>query len=220
MDSNFHSTVLAHPPGMHDDDDGRRREYPTTGGSSAAAPLAASAPALGTAGGAPPPRNAFSLRSPTHSEFPHPAPYSSPSGPPAAAAANGNNPQAAGAPRNILHGHSTFITSGSSGSSLPPVVPPPSSTSHLQHSGRPRSPLHPPPSGYYPQEAPRESSGTGSFYDPTTDTTTTKQRRVSDAGSWHNAPQTSTPKVSLKFVHFPPPVHLTLTNILPCPGLP
>ncbi|KAF7557846.1 hypothetical protein G7046_g5961 [Stylonectria norvegica] len=76
---------------------------------------------------------------------------------------------------------------------------------HHHQAAVPVSPLHP-PSGYYPPPANdrdsrdardvRDKPATGSFYDPTTDTT--KERRVSDAAgaSWHNAnaPPAGTPK--------------------------
>ncbi|POR32033.1 Putative DNA helicase INO80 [Tolypocladium paradoxum] len=102
-------------------------------------------------------------------------------------------------------------SSGGAAHSLPPPSGLASSTAssatnHNHHHQQAVSPRHG-HSGYYPPPAAaaaaapsseshhhrhpaREKPASGSFYDPTTDTT--KERRVSD--SWHNAPQASTPK--------------------------
>ncbi|KAJ9134592.1 Chromatin remodelling factor 2-1 [Pleurostoma richardsiae] len=193
MESNFHSTVLQRPPGLHDydeDDDRRRRDilnppHAVSGG-------AQSSPAHGP----PPPRQSFNLRSPTQADFHHPPPF-----PASPSSSSANAPS-----RSVLH--NPFISPSTATPSLPPssastTVAASSSaaagssavTSNLQPP--PRSPLHAPPI-FFPQdrrEPPREKSA-GSFYDPTTDTTTTtKERRISDSpSSWHNATQSSTPK--------------------------
>lgn len=153
----------------------------------------------------PPPRHSFSLRSPTQPDFHHAAPphfpgtsSASPSSAPSASAAattnaststsTGTNGTGPGT-RSLLH--NPFLTSSAAPPSLPPPV-------HPSSIAPPRSPLHAPPV-FYPQdmrdhrESPREKTA-GSFYDPTTDTTTsTSDRRVSDSGpAWHNATQAST----------------------------
>jgi DNA helicase INO80 len=166
--------------------------------------------------------SSFSLRSPSQSsEFHHPQ---HPPPPPALSYPTSN---AAGGPRSILNPPFMTSTPGSAGStSLPPpsLQPPvglaPSSSSGLHAPDR-TSPLHA-PAAYYPQDIRdrdrererqrelerdqhRHKSGTGSFYDPTTDiittatsnnnsnSTTAKERRISDtAGSWHNSTNTST----------------------------
>lgn len=151
----------------------------------------------------PPPRHSFSLRSPTQPDFHHAAPphfpgssSASPSSAPSASAAANTNASTTGTStngtgsgtRSLLH--NPFLTSSAAPPSLPPPV-------HPSGIAPPRSPLHAPPV-FYPQdmrdhrESPREKTA-GSFYDPTTDTTTsTSDRRVSDTGSaWHNATQAS-----------------------------
>jgi len=188
MESNFHATVLAHPPGMpppSDEEERRRRDLLASGGGSGS-PAGQPAGAPGATTAAPPSssRSTFSLRSPKQPDFHLPSAFASP--PPA-----NTNTQA----RSILH--SPFAATASAGPPLPPVVPPPPSASTPSTAMTPRSPSRQAPmSVYYPHEvrdASREQSAAGSFYDPTTDTTTTTQeRRVSDAGSWQNA---STPKV-------------------------
>ncbi|KAL3953346.1 hypothetical protein ACCO45_013289 [Purpureocillium lilacinum] len=57
----------------------------------------------------------------------------------------------------------------------------------------------PRPASYYPpaSAAARDKPASGSFYDPTTDTT--KERGVSDSSSWHGA---TTPKVGSPQIHF------------------
>lgn len=179
MESNFHSTVLQRPPGPHDydeDDDRRRRDALPSGTTSGGAQAS---------GHGPPPRHSFNLRSPTQAEFHH-APTFSAS--PSSSANTG--------PRSILH--NPFMSPTAASSPLPPpgsAPPGPAGvSSNLQ--APPRSPLHAPPV-FYPQDIrePAREKSAGSFYDPTTDTTTRKERRVSDAGSWHNATQTSPSKV-------------------------
>lgn len=151
----------------------------------------------------PPPRHSFSLRSPTQPDFHHAAPphfpgssSASPSSAPSASAAANTNASTSTSTNGTGSGtrsllHNPFLTSSSA---APPSLPPPVHPSSI---APPRSPLHAPPV-FYPQDmrehrdAPREKTA-GSFYDPTTDTTTsTSDRRVSDSGSaWHNATQAS-----------------------------
>ncbi len=156
----------------------------------------------GPPGPSDPPRpqsSSFNLRSPT--QHPPPPPFS------ASPSSNANGGHQPPAPRSILN--NPFMSPSAAASSLPP--PPLAAPSAVLPSGGPsggpsglqappHSPLHPPPV-YYPQdvrpdrESTREKPAAGSFYDPTTDTT--KERRVSDNGSWHNTTtQVSTPKVS------------------------
>lgn len=149
----------------------------------------------------PPPRHSFSLRSPTQPDFHHAAPphfpgssSASPSSAPSASAAANTNASTSTSTNGTGSGtrsllHNPFLTSSSA---APPSLPPPVHPSSI---APPRSPLHAPPV-FYPQDmrehrdTPREKTA-GSFYDPTTDTTTsTSDRRVSDTGStWHNATQ-------------------------------
>jgi len=189
---NFRSTVLQRP---HAEDEERERERRHRDILNPA-PLAPPAQVIAPPSGMPqqPPRHAgFNLRSPTQTEFHHgPAVYSSPSN-------AHQSPQRSGL-------HSVYMAPPAGGpapgppGALAPLAPAPSAGGGLQ--GPPHSPLHA-PTGYYPppsvqQEVPREKPATSSFYDPTTDTT--KERRVSDAGSWHNAAQVSTPKVRTRSV--------------------
>ncbi|ROV88006.1 hypothetical protein VSDG_09171 [Cytospora chrysosperma] len=160
----------------------------------------------------PPPRHSFALRSPTQSDF-HPPngphfPGSSSASPSTApnnasnntnttttAAANGTGTGTASVSgtRSLLH--NPFLTSTTAPPSLPPPPIVPSAIAPP-----PRSPLHAPPV-FYPQDmrdhrqSPREKTA-GSFYDPTTDTTTTNtERKASDtAPSWHNPPHVSSSK--------------------------
>ncbi|KAG6357167.1 hypothetical protein INS49_015044 [Diaporthe citri] len=150
----------------------------------------------------PPPRHSFSLRSPTQPDFHHAAPphfpgssSASPSSAPSASAAANTNASTSTSTNGTGSGtrsllHNPFLTSSAAPPSLPPPV-------HPSSIAPPRSPLHAPPV-FYPhdmrdhRDSPREKTA-GSFYDPTTDTTTsTSDRRVSDSGSaWHNATQAS-----------------------------
>lgn len=160
----------------------------------------------------PPPRHSFALRSPTQSDF-HPPngphfPGSSSASPSTApnnasnntnttttTAANGTGTGTASVTgtRSLLH--NPFLTSTTAPPSLPPPPIVPSAIAPP-----PRSPLHAPPV-FYPQDmrdhrqSPREKTA-GSFYDPTTDTTTTNtERKASDtAPSWHNPPHVSSSK--------------------------
>lgn len=204
MESNFHSTVLQRPA-LNDYDDERDRDRDRDRGrdrdrderrrrdilnpvqlsdNGPAAPSSSSSSSIiaaGAAAAAQPPRHAFSLRSPTQPDFHHPphlaasTPASaSASASPANAGASGSNGTSS---RSGLH--NPFLTS-TAPSSLPPPV---------------HSPLHA-PQVYYPQDLrdrresreprdppPREKTA-GSFYDPTTDTTTTTgDRKVSDTSS-------------------------------------
>jgi DNA helicase INO80 len=225
MESNFHSTVLQRPPlfdeQQQDGDRRRGRDILNPGSPSASNHRHTQQPALSS--------TAFTLRSPTQGEFHHPHPQPFPASPPSGAsnAANGNhlNP-----PSRPPVPHHPFMPSSSSGApSLPPppLQPPAPATATISASSSsasgaapsappagtassssqlpPRSPLHA-PAVYYPhdirentRENPKPTS-TGSFYDPTTDTTTTTaKRRPSDAGSgsWHSTTQVSTPKVRI-----------------------
>ncbi|KAF9871804.1 hypothetical protein CkaCkLH20_10738 [Colletotrichum karsti] len=131
----------------------------------------------------------FSLRSPTQSDFHHPqhSPYS-PKGP--------SHPHHSPPSHQSGLSHPNPLYSSSSSSSAGgPLAPLPalgggstsSSSGAGHHQAPPLSPLHP-PSGYYPppesHSSSREKPATSSYYDPLTDTT--RERRVSDAGSWHN----------------------------------
>lgn len=151
----------------------------------------------------PPPRHSFNLRSPTQPDFHHAAPphfpgssSASPSSAPSASAAANTNASTGTSTNGTGSGtrsllHNPFLTSSAA---APPSLPPPVHPSSI---APPRSPLHAPPV-FYPQDmrdhrdSPREKTA-GSFYDPTTDTTTsTSDRRVSDTGpAWHNATQAS-----------------------------
>ncbi|KAK0619392.1 INO80-like protein [Immersiella caudata] len=150
----------------------------------------------------------FSLRSPTQSDLHHPVAYSAA---PPSSSTGGREPSG---PRSILN--NPFMSA--SGPSLPPPLQAPpahassattaiaagqaASSSSLQHP--PRSPLHAPPVYYgtdlRDRELPREKSSlaatNSSFYDPTADAASKKERErtVSDAGSWRTATQVSTPK--------------------------
>lgn len=174
-------------------------------------------------------RHSFSLRSPTQPSDFHPPPPSSTSnnGPhfPGSSSASPssapNNPSAAGQASNSSNTNANANGTGTGTRSLlhnpfltsttapPPSLPPPIVPSAI--APPPRSPLHAPPV-FYPQDmrdhrqSPREKTA-GSFYDPTTDTTTTNsERRLSDtASSWHNAahPASSSTKVSKSPKTFP-----------------
>lgn len=192
--------------------------------------------------------SSFNLRSPTQtpSEYQHPSHHyqqqQAPPPPPLSYASNGNG---AGS-RSILN--PPFIPSNSPSSlpapSLRPPVglaPPSSSGLHAPHVER-TSPLHAPAVYYSPDTRDRDrerdldrehgrdqrhqKSGTGSFYDPTTDittstsasnktssnSTTAKERRVSDtAGSWHNTTNTTSSN------HNVSPASPTIRQC-PCPG--
>jgi DNA helicase INO80 len=62
--------------------------------------------------------------------------------------------------------------------------------------------LHAPPAVFYrseirDREPIREKPASSGFYDPTTDSTRERERRVSESGTWRtSAQQTSPPKVS------------------------
>ena len=183
--NNFRSTVLQRP-GVNDDEDRDRRHHRDILNPTSAA-LAPPPGAVGPPPGPPPRHAAFSLRSPTQTEFHHPPSYSTPS-------ASHHSP-----PRPAL---SSFMSSGVTGPA--PTLPPPGQTAGSGHmGGGPLSPRR--GSGYYPHQQPdmhsappareKQTSSGGSFYDPLTDTTTTKERRTSDTGSWHGAGQVSPPKV-------------------------
>lgn len=236
MESNFHSTVLQRPPSLHDYEDQQRdrdrerereRERgsserrhrdilnPVQQGDNTNPPPGAGSHAPGQQQQhthQPPPRHSFSLRSPTQPDFHHAAPphfpgssSGSPSSAPSASAASNTNANTStngtGSGRSLLH--NPFLTS----SAAPPSLPPPAHPSSI---APPRSPLHAPPV-FYPQDmrdhrdSPREKTA-GSFYDPTTDTTTsTSDRRVSDTGSaWHNATQASSASSASKVSKYSP----------------
>ena len=180
MESNFRSTVLQHPG----DDNDRERRHPrdilNPTSSSVVAPPSGAPSSQG-----PPRHSAFSLRSPTQSEFHPPATGFSP--PPGASINHHHSP-----PRPPL---SSFMSP-----SVSAGQPPPPSSQHTPASGHHHaaspSPMRGSPA-YYSQSQDvlqtREKSSGGRLYDPTTDTTTS-ERRTAEAGSWHRA---STPKVSL-----------------------
>lgn len=224
MESNFHSTVLQRPTAMHDYDEERDRDRdrdrderrrrdilnpvqlsengpaaPSAAANSSTSPAAtAIAASSSSSATGQPPRQAFSLRSPTQPDIhgPH-FPGSSTASPSSASAANSS----AAAPNSHTSANGTSSRSGLHNpfltSAAPPTLPPAAAP--------PRSPLHAPPHLYYPQDmrdtrdaprdAPRDKT-VSKYYDPTTDTTTTtvtSDRRVSDTGSArHNAPQSQT----------------------------
>lgn len=190
------STVLQRPP--HFNEDGSNGAVgedrgPRGGLRDILNPVSSTTQAPGTPGAPAPPRphSSFSLRSPTQQpDYHHQSPYT------ATPSATGAQPSGS---RSILNNP---FGAASTPSLPPPLQPPPSiastSTSGLQHP--PRSPLHAPPA-YYPsetrdRESIREKSGASSFYDPTTDSSRERERRVSETGSWRAATQTSPPKVS------------------------
>ncbi|KAJ5020096.1 Chromatin-remodeling ATPase INO80 [Colletotrichum sp. SAR 10_99] len=178
----FRSTVLQ-APSRHDDrderDDRDRRSHhrdimnPAPGGAR---------------------HSGFSLRSPTQSEFHHPqhSSYSSPK------ASSHSHPHHS--PRShqsgLSHPNPLYSSTPSAGGPLAPSLPAlggSGSPGAGHHQAPPLSPLHP-PSGYYPppeSHASREKPATSSYYDPLTDTT--RERRVSDAGSWHNSAAKTSP---------------------------
>ena len=178
MDSSFRSTVLQRPLDDEDDRERRHRRDILNPSSSVVGPPGA--------GPSPGPRlPGFSLRSPTQTEY-HATAYSSPA------------PPAPGTHQSPRAGLSSFMATAPAGApsmSLPPLGAVPNTASHRQ--GAPPSPVRA-PAGYYASQPdlhqPREKPA-GSFYDPTTDITTTKERRVSETGSWHGANAVSTPKV-------------------------
>ncbi|TEA20879.1 Chromatin-remodeling ATPase INO80 [Colletotrichum sidae] len=198
----FRSTVLQAPSRHDDRDDDRDRRHhrdimnPTPGSTR---------------------HSGFSLRSPTQSEFHHPpSQHSSYSSPKASShSANTHTLAHHHSPRTHQSGlsHPNFHSSSSSSSSALPALGAGSSSSsssnnnnnssgaghhhhHHHHSHQaapPLSPLHP-PSGYYPppeSHSTREKPATSSYYDPLTDTT--RERRISDAGSWHNSAAKASP---------------------------
>lgn len=174
MESNFRSTVLQRPPGK---DDERDRRHPRDILNPAGSVVAPPRPPQG-----PPRHSAFSLRSPTQTEFP---PYPSQSG---TSANHHHSP-----PRPVLN--SFMSASVGSGQSLPPPPPPPLHSSSNSAGGHlhaaPPSPMRGSPA-YYPPPQKEQHREKGSFYDSITDTMT-NERRVSETGSWQGA---STPKVS------------------------
>ncbi|KAL2166028.1 hypothetical protein VTG60DRAFT_3433 [Thermothelomyces hinnuleus] len=195
------STVLQRPP--HFDEDGSNGAVgsgadrgPRGGLRDILNPVSSTTQAPGTPGASAPPRpqSSFSLRSPTHQpDYHRPNTYT------ASPSTIGNQPSGS---RSILNNP---FGSAPAPSLPPPLQAPPSvgsatAPSGLQHP--PRSPLHAPPT-YYSQDtrdrdSMREKSGTGGFYDPTTDHNREhnreRERRVSEAGSWHTSAQTSPPK--------------------------
>jgi chromatin-remodeling ATPase INO80 len=215
--NNFRSTVLQRPGGNDDDDRERRHHRDILNPTSPA--LAPPPGAVGPPPGPPPRHSAFSLRSPTQTEFHHPPSYSTPAG-------SRHSPT-----RPAL---SSFMSSGVA--VPPPTLPPPGQGPGPGHmgGGQPLSPHR--NSGYYPHQqqemhpAPpareKQTSSGGSFYDPLTDTTTTKERRTSDTDSWHGAAQVSAPKVckimwflfAIDF-SFLLPCGVCCTGTLPCSPL-
>ncbi|CAM1502769.1 Fc.00g075450.m01.CDS01 [Cosmosporella sp. VM-42] len=218
MDGNsYRSSVLQRPHRGDDDERDRhhRRGDDTRMDHNGAGPAGPGSGSAASSANAHPHRHStFSLRSPTQPDF-RPPPFSSPNASSSNTHAGSNPHQSPPRPaRSSLHNpYMSSSAPGASGGPVAPSLPPPgglsSSTAghhhhHQQHPHQapPVSPLHP-PAGYYSPAASdvhahhaREKSATGSFYDPTTDTT--KERRVSDAAgaSWHNAnaPPAGTPK--------------------------
>jgi DNA helicase INO80 len=215
------STVLQRPP--HFDEDGSNGaasedRAPRGGLRDILNPVSSApqqkAPSAQPGGPAPPRAHpaSFSLRSPTQSDLHHPVAYSAS---PPSSSAGGREPSG---PRSILN--NPFMSATAAPLPPPPLQAPPvhassattaivagpaASSSNLQHP--PRSPLHAPPVYYATdlrdREPPREklsvaASNSSSFYDPTADAASKKERErtVSDAGSWRTATQVSTPKVS------------------------
>lgn len=179
MESNFRSTVLQHPG----DDNDRERRHPRDI-LNPASTSSVVAPPSGVPPQGPPRHSAFSLRSPTQSEFHPPTGFS----PPSSTSMNHHHSP----PRPAL---SSFMSpSVGSGQPHPPSGQHTPGSSH-HHAASP-SPMRASPA-YYSQSQDmhqtREKASGGSFYDPTTDTTTS-ERRMAEAGTWHRA---STPKVSL-----------------------
>lgn len=174
MESNFRSTVLQHPG----EDNDRERRHPRDILNPASSSSVV-APPSGVPPQGPPRHSAFSLRSPTQSEFHPSAGYSSPSG------TSINHHQSP--PRPAL---SSFMSP--SGQPLPPSGQHTPSGSH--HHAAPPSPMRGSPA-YYAQtpdlHQTREKPAGRSYYDPTTDTTS--ERRMAEAGTWR---RDSTPKVS------------------------
>ena len=177
MESNFRSTVLQHPG----DDNDREKRHPRDILNPASSVVA---PPSGVPPQGPPRHSAFSLRSPTQSEFHPPTGFS----PPSSTSINHHHSP----PRAAL---SSFMSSSvGNGQSLPPSGQHTPGSNH-HHAASP-SPMRGSPA-YYSQSQDmhqaREKASGGSFYDPTTDTTT-NERRMAEAGTWHRA---STPKVRL-----------------------
>lgn len=205
--SNFHSTVLQRPAAMHEYDEDRDRDERRRRDILNPVQLSENGPTVPSAGtsaspatSTQPPRHSFNLRSPTQSDFHHPPHFPGSSSASPSSAANAGAGANTGSANTTSNGtrsllHNPFLTTTTAPPSLPPPVLP-------STAAPPRSPLHA-PAVFYPQDMrdpPREKTA-GSFYDPTTDTTTTtKDRRVSETGSsWHNATQsqTSSSKVSI-----------------------
>ncbi|KAL2131837.1 hypothetical protein VTI74DRAFT_4551 [Chaetomium olivicolor] len=194
------STVLQRPP--HFDEDGSSNgpanedRGPRGGLRDILNPVSSTTHAPGTPGAPAPPRphSSFSLRSPTQqADYRHPSPYHSVSPSPAAV---GSQP----AGSRSIRTNNPFV-SATTPSLPPPLQAPPSIASTATPSGLqhpPRSPLHAPPVYYASEprdrELYREKTGTSSFYDPTTDSSRERERRVSDVGPWRNTAQTSPPK--------------------------
>ncbi|PHH93123.1 hypothetical protein CDD83_503 [Cordyceps sp. RAO-2017] len=205
MDNSFRSTVLQRDDGDERDRLPRRdlnanaaRRSPFLGLRSPTRAHADFHHASAAAAAAPPPPP------PPRSSFPSSSSSSSPPNGSSAARSHGSGPgpllQSPPRPpslhsHNRTHSHhspSRYMAASSSTSSSLPIradadaaahsLPPPSGLASSNHSGHHRA-----SPSYF---AARDKAVSGSFYDPTTDTT--KERRVSD--SWRNAPQASTPK--------------------------
>ncbi|KAJ2902193.1 putative ino80-like protein [Zalerion maritima] len=178
MESNYRSTVLHRPPTREEESEHRGPGHRDILNPAPLSPVGTSQPQ--------PPHHSFSLRSPTQPEYHQPR-FSSPT-------SSSTNQ------RPALHNPFMAAPTGA------PTVPPPSVAAPPPHppvtsvASGPISPLHAPP--YYSsqrdeyhqqqQHMPREKPATSSFYDPTTDTT--KERRVSESGSWHNSAVVTTPQ--------------------------
>ncbi|KAI6381506.1 putative DNA helicase ino80, variant 2 [Pyricularia grisea] len=216
--SNFHSTVLARPPGMYDEDDDHRRRQRDILNPPAPSQTGPGSGGSSSAGG---PRPPFSLRSPTQSEFHHQSSQHHYSASSTASVPQSNyNGTHNGVPQSHSHSRSNSHSRPSSSSVLHSPYQQASTASRPAHAldlhrspqasglqAPQRSPGLHAPSVYYSQDSrehhppppkaiDKPASSGRSFYDPLTDTTTTstidRERRTSDAGSsWHNATTTN-----------------------------
>ncbi|SPN98759.1 related to DNA-dependent ATPase DOMINO B [Cephalotrichum gorgonifer] len=187
MESNFRSTVLQHPAGKDEDrerelDRERERRHPRDILNPTSSVVA---PPSGVPSQGPPRHSAFSLRSPTQSEFHPPPTFPSPS--------NRSTNHDHSPPRPAL---SSFMSPSVAVGQTPRPPPAQHTPTGSHHHAAPPSPMRASPA-YYSSQQPQESHQTRekqsgrSFYDPTTDTSTNERRVASEAGTWHRA---STPK--------------------------
>lgn len=216
--NNFHSTVLQRPRSQHERDDERDRQSQhrhdtLNSGSPNQAPPPLPLPASGSAHRHN--ESSFRLRSPSGgaSDYQHHSShYASPTSSHHRHSLHLQSPPRPALPSPVNHYMAPAKPQGSppSGGPVAPTLPPPAGLAppqtsaanmgagHHHHHPTGPSPLHPPPAYFPPSDhRPRDnhsSAGTKrSFYDPTTDISTS-ERRVSD--SW----QDTTPKVSKQSV--------------------